>query len=138
VTVIDNKELARDIFVRLGRSDIPGAVALLSNDVTWSLPGKTDQHPAAGNYSKKEITDLFERMISRTTDGLDFTFKSILAEDDTVALQMESRGELTNGRVYNNEYALLLRFADGKVVQVREYNDTLHSYAVWYQRDGRR
>ena len=54
-----------------------------------------------------------------------------VAEDDTVAIEAVSHGELHNGRTYTNEYHAVMRFKDGKIHEVREYGDTLHVFHVW-------
>src|SRR5262245_54483148 len=54
-----------------------------------------------------------------------------IVEGDAVAAEVESHGELEDGRVYSNHYHVLVRLADGKIREVREYNDTQHAYVVW-------
>ena len=51
-----------------------------------------------------------------------------------VALEVESRGELTNGRIYDQRYHFLIELRDGKICAVREYLDTQHAHSVWFQR----
>jgi ketosteroid isomerase-like protein len=131
VTTQQNKEIARDFFTRFSAGDISGAVDLMSGDATWWIAGKRDSMPAAGMHTKEEITRLFLRMTRRLKNGLNMTVKSVVAEGDTVALEVESLGELDNGRSYNNEYHTLMRLEDGKIFEVREYNDTQHAYEVW-------
>lgn len=131
MTTQQNKEIARDFFARFSGGDISGAVDLMSGDATWWIAGKRDSMPAAGVYTKEQITRLFRRMADRLENGLTMTVKGAIAEGDTVALEVESWGELDNGRSYNNEYHTLMRLADGKIVEVREYSDTQHAYDVW-------
>ncbi len=50
-----------------------------------------------------------------------------------MAVGVESWGELGNGRVYNNEYHFLMTIRDGKIREVREYLDTQHVFATWFQ-----
>jgi ketosteroid isomerase-like protein len=57
--------------------------------------------------------------------------KNAFAEGDPVALEVESQGELTNGRAYHNEYHALMRVLRDQIREVREYNDTQHADAVW-------
>jgi ketosteroid isomerase-like protein len=57
-----------------------------------------------------------------------------VAEGDRVAVEAESYGELRNGRVYAQEYHVLMTIRDGKIAAVREYMDTAHVMAVWYTR----
>jgi uncharacterized protein len=44
---------------------------------------------------------------------------------------LESYGELSSGRVYNNEYHMLLTIRGEKISAVREYHDTQHKVATW-------
>jgi ketosteroid isomerase-like protein len=133
VSTQDNKQTAAEFFVRFSAGDIPGAVGLLSADATWWLAGKPELFPLAGLHTKEEIARLFTRMISRLKAGLSMTVKNAIAEGDLVALEVESHGELSNGRVYHNEYHTLMRVRGGKICEVREYNDTLHSHKVWVE-----
>jgi len=72
-------------------------------------------------------------MASQLKDGLKMTVKGLIAEGDKVAVEVESYGELQNGRVYNNEYHFSITIRDGKISEVREYLDTQHVFATWFQ-----
>ena len=72
-------------------------------------------------------------MAGQLKNGLKLTVKSSIAEGDKVALEVESYGELQNGRIYNQEYHLLITIRDGKISAVREYLDTQHVFATWFQ-----
>jgi uncharacterized protein len=133
MTTQDHKQIAAEFFARFSAGDIPGAVDLLSSDATWWLAGKPELFPPAGWYTKEEIAKLFARMASRLKDGLSMTVKNAIAEGDLVALEVESHGELTNGRVYRNEYHTLMRVAGSEIREVREYSDTQHAHAVWLE-----
>jgi ketosteroid isomerase-like protein len=130
-----NKKVAIDLFARFTASDIDGVLATLTDDATWLIPGKPDASPAAGLYTKDTISGLFHTMLKRLKTGLKMTVKSAIAEGDKVALEIESLGELTNGRVYNQHYHFLIEFRGGKIFAVREYLDTQHAHAVWFKRD---
>jgi ketosteroid isomerase-like protein len=128
-----NKALASELFARFSANDIPGALDALSDDVTWWIAGKPESLPAAGPHDKEYMARLFRRMFGQLKDGLKMTVKSLIAEGDRVAVEVESWGELQNGRVYNNEYHLLLTIRDGKIREVKEYLDTQHVFATWFQ-----
>jgi ketosteroid isomerase-like protein len=131
VTIDDNRATAHAFFARYNDGDIAGAVDLLHEDVTWWVAGHRDEFPFAGLYTKDQIARLFGRMNARLTDGLRMQVHHSIAEDDRVAVEVSSRGTLHNGRVYTNQYHTLLRFRDGRIHEVREYNDTRHAYEVW-------
>jgi ketosteroid isomerase-like protein len=128
-----NKQLAAEFFARLTANDPTGALALVADDATWWIPGKPGALPAAGVHTKQGITRIIQTMVEQLKGGLRMTVKSAIAEGDRVALEVESYGELRNGRVYNQEYHVLMTIRDGKIDAVREYLDTQHAFAVWFQ-----
>ena len=126
-----NRTTARQFFDLFSASDIDGALALMTEDATWRIPGKKDLSPAAGLYPKEKIGRLFHRMLGGLTTGLRMTVTSSLAEGDRVALEVTSSGDLKNGRRYRQEYHFLMEFKDGRISAVREYLDTQHAHDVW-------
>ena len=52
-----------------------------------------------------------------------FTVHSMIAEGDTVAVELESEGT-SGGRPYANRYHNLLTIRDGRVAYLKEYFDT--------------
>jgi ketosteroid isomerase-like protein len=133
MNIQDNKTIVSEFFSRFTTSDIPGALAMMSDDATWWIAGKPGSNPVVGSLPKKRIERLFHHMLSQLKNGLRMTIKGMIAEGDSVAVEVESYGELTNGRVYNQEYHMLVVVRDGKVSAVREYLDTQHVLAVWFQ-----
>jgi ketosteroid isomerase-like protein len=126
-----NKAVAREFFDCFTASDIEGALRTMTDDATWWIPGKKDRSPTAGLYSKEKIGRLFHRMVGALEQGLQMTVKSCIAEGNFVALEVESRGDLKNGRLYRQEYHMLMEFRGGRIAVVREYLDTQHAYDVW-------
>ena len=50
-----------------------------------------------------------------------------------MAIEAESHGRLVDGRPYENQYHFLLRFdADNKVVEFKEYLDTLYLFETLF------
>ena len=131
MTVADNKAIAHQFFACFTANDIDGALATMTGNATWWIPGKKDRSPSAGLYSKEKIGRLFHRMSAALKDGLNMKVKSSIGEGNFVALEVESSGDLTNGRLYRQEYHMLMEFQDGKISAVREYLDTQHAYDVW-------
>ena len=131
MTPEQNKALAQEFFARFSASDLDGALATLTDDATWLIPGKRDRMPTAGLYTKERIARLFHAMLKQLKGGLRMTVLSALAEGDRVALEVESSGDLENGRLYRQQYHFLLQFRDGRICAVREYLDTQHAHDVW-------
>ena len=46
------------------------------------------------------------------------------AEGDIVIAQTAGTAETVDGKPYNNSYCQVMRIADGKIVEVKEYMDT--------------
>ena len=129
-----NKQAAAEFFGKFARSDVAGALDMLADDLTWWIAGKPGVTPTSGVNDKKKMARMFQYMLGELKDGLRMTVKSAIAEGDKVALEIVGRGELKNGRVYENEYHILMTFRDGKIAAVREYLDTQHVHATWFQR----
>lgn len=128
-----HKQIAQSFFDRFNANDIPGILATLSDDATYWIAGRREILPSAGCNSKERFSRILHAMAERLTDGLRMNVKSMIAEGDRVAIEAESHGTLRNGRVYNNQYHILMRIADGKIVEAHEYFDTQHALATWYQ-----
>lgn len=128
-----NKQLAAEFFGRFSAGDLPGVMASFTDDATWWIPGKREQMPSAGLYEKARIGRLFQAMADAMNGPLQMTVRSAIAEGDEVAVEVESRGELRNGRVYEQQYHFRMKFRDGKVCAVREYLDTQHVHDVWFR-----
>jgi ketosteroid isomerase-like protein len=130
-----NRQIVHDLFARFTASDIDGVMDLLAADATWRVPGKPELNRAAGDYDKDRLRKLFERMLSQLVSGLKMTVLGTVAEGDRVAAEVESSGDLRNGRQYRQQYHFLIEFRDGKIANVREYLDTQHAWDVWLRAD---
>jgi uncharacterized protein len=131
MSIESNKARAYEFFERFSASDMAGALATMTDDATWWIPGKKERSPAAGLYPKEKIGRLFARMVGALKHGLDMKVVSCIAEGDYVAPEVVSSGDLKNGREYRQEYHMLMKFRDGKIQSVREYLDTQHANDVW-------
>lgn len=134
MSIEQNKKLASHFFDRFSAGDIAGALDIMTDDATWWIAGKPEQLPAAGVHSKEQIARVFYNMAGQLRDGLKMTVKGLIAEGDKVAVEVESYGELRNGRIYNQEYHILVTVLDGKISAVREYLDTQHVFATWFEK----
>ncbi|HEY0822068.1 MAG TPA: nuclear transport factor 2 family protein [Rhizobacter sp.] len=134
-TLRTNTLAARRFIECFNDNDIAGALDTMADDVRYWLAGKPDRLPSAGDHDKAQIAAVFEQMTSRLNGGLRMWVKNTIAERDQVAMEVESRGELKNGRLYNNEYHMLITLREGKIVDLKEYYDSFHVWDTWYRRD---
>jgi len=129
-----NRQIAIDFYRRYDANDVAGALDLMADDLSFWIAGKPGSNATAGLHDKEGMAAIFRRMGRQFKDGrLRMTVKATTAEGERVALEVESYGELANGRVYNQEYHALMTIRGGKIATVREYMDTAHVDAVWYQ-----
>ncbi|HEX9298489.1 MAG TPA: nuclear transport factor 2 family protein [Polyangiaceae bacterium] len=128
-----HKQVASEFFARVTANDVSGAVGLLTDDVSWWLAGKPALLPVAGAHNKERIARILGNMVAPLKNGLTLTVKSAIAEGDKVALEVVSHGELANGRTYDNEHCIVMTIRGGKIAVVREYYDTQHTFATWFQ-----
>ena len=122
-----NKQIVREFFERFSAGDVPGALGLLDDAVIWRAMGREGGLPMSGEMNKDGIGNLIG--VVRDTfppEGMKLTPTGWTAEGDRVALEMESYGEMTNGKVYNNHYHFSIVVSDGKIASLREYMDTYH------------
>jgi ketosteroid isomerase-like protein len=134
MSVEQNKRLVQEFFDRFSANDIAGALDMMASDVNWWIAGRKDSLPAAGDHNKDQIARVFQNMAGELSNCLKMTVISMIAEGDRVSAEVESSGELRNGRVYNQQYHILMTVRDGKICSVREYLDTQHVFSIWFQR----
>lgn len=133
MSIEENKHLVHQFVDRFTDNDIAGALDLMTDDATWWNAGKPDLLPTAGTYNKEQIAQLIYNMVGQLPNGMKMVVKNLIAEGDKVALEAESWIELPNGRVYNQQYHVLLTIREGRISAVKEYLDTQHVYATWFQ-----
>jgi ketosteroid isomerase-like protein len=132
ISIEQNKKIAAEFAARFSANEMAGALEMISDDATWWVAGKPGHVPGAGQFTKDQVAGLFRRMAEQFPKGLQMTIKSMISEGEKVAVELEGYGELLNGRVYNNEYHMLLTIRDGKICGMREYHDTQHKVAIFF------
>jgi ketosteroid isomerase-like protein len=134
MSIDDNRRVATEFFRRHDAGDPQGALALLAEDCTYWLAGKPGSNASAGLRTKAEMGEIFRRMAGRMEGPLHMSVEGTVAEGNKVAVEARSRGQLRNGRVYEQQYHVLMTIRDGKIVAAREYMDTQHVQDIWYTR----
>jgi hypothetical protein len=116
---VDNKKLMQEIFAARG-----AYVDRLADDVIMTVTG---QYSWSRTFRGKEsvMRDLYGYVASRVNEGRRTIPIRVLADEDWVVV--EAVGEMTTreGVRYDNQYCLLYRLRDGKIVEIREYNDSI-------------
>jgi ketosteroid isomerase-like protein len=97
----------------------------MSDGATWWIIGKPHLFPGAGTKSRADMERIWGNLFRQMQNGLEMTVIGMVAEGDKVAVEVRSHADLIDGRVYENQYHMLFTLRQGKIVEVREYADTL-------------
>ncbi|MFP5433593.1 MAG: nuclear transport factor 2 family protein [Alphaproteobacteria bacterium] len=131
MSIEQNKDIVRQFLAKFGTGDADGLIDSLTDDATWWIGGKPDDLPQAGPKTKDGISAVLRGIGAKIPGGIDMRIHGMIGEGDKVAAEVEARGEITNGRIYNNEYHFLFTIRDGRIAAVKEYHDTLHLKSVF-------
>ena len=123
MSAADNKALIREIFEGVAEGDGARFVAALADDVTMTVTG---QYSWSQTFSGKAtvLRDLYGYVGSLMAAPGKTVPTRILADEDWVIV--EAQGDMTTktGQRYDNHYCLMYRLADGKIAEIREYQDS--------------
>lgn len=105
-------QLIRDFFTVIPTGELPDT--LTTEDMTAWTTLQGDMDKTAYLQCIKALDVLFSPPIR-------FTIKSLTAEEDRVAAEVESQARLVNGEDYNNTYVFVFRIKDEKIAAVAEH-----------------
>jgi ketosteroid isomerase-like protein len=125
---VENKAVIAAFYSLMNERRFDEMWSLFDPDATWSGGAYRPKVSAGIDRMKTVIVDPIPIFV---TGGIRFTVHSMIAEDDRVAAEVESYAELVNGGVYNNNYHMLFRLRGSRIVEVKEYGDTLHAKEVF-------
>jgi ketosteroid isomerase-like protein len=118
-----NKEVMREAFAELAKGNGRPFVDLMADDFCWTVPGTTKW---SKTYHGKQavLADLMQPLFAQFADRYTNTAQRILAEGDYVVVECHGNVTTKTGKPYANEYCYVIRMADGKMRELREYLDT--------------
>jgi ketosteroid isomerase-like protein len=123
VSAAENRKLMQDIFAAVAAGDRAMFVDSLADDVTMRVTGKNSwSRTFQGKASL--LRDLYGYLNTLLAEGRRTVAHRFIADGDHVVV--EARGDMMTkaGVRYDNEYCLVYRLADGKIVEIREYLDS--------------
>ena len=124
---MDNKDIVTGFFQQVTNSNMQKAFELLDDNVIWWIPGSL---PFSGSKTKEQYFQVVSAIQKGFPTGFSIVVTSLIAEGNKVAAEAESSGRHVNGKDYNNKYHFLFEIANGKIISVKEYMDTLHLYQL--------
>jgi uncharacterized protein len=125
----ESKRLMQEIFADLAVADSKRFVDALADEVVMRVTG---QYSWSRTFKGKAslMKDLYGYLRTVTVDAGKTVALRFIADDDHVAV--EARGDMRSkaGVKYDNEYCLIFRLRDGKIVEMREYCDSVLTESV--------
>lgn len=125
----ENLKLMQDLFARIAAGDRTTFSDCLADDFTMRVTG---QYSWSQTFRSKQayLRDLHGYLATLLAEGRRTIPLKFFADGDHVVV--EARGEMQTraGVPYNNEYCLIYRWKDGKIVEMREYCDSALTEAV--------
>jgi uncharacterized protein len=122
------KDIVLDAWKTFGTRDPERIAAVLTEDAEWTAPASNAAARILGYHHLvgRDLILLFLTKQLEETFGTDMTREvtRVVAEGDTVVLQMSLRSTLPSGRPYDNEYCFLVTVRDGRIHRIHEHLDT--------------
>lgn len=124
MTAEANKRLMQAIFAELETGKGALFVATLADDVVMRVTG---QYSWSRTFTGKEavMRDLYGYVRSLVKQGSRTVPLNIFADGDHVIVEAHGAMTITSGETYDNEYCLIYRFSGGRIVEMREYCDSV-------------
>jgi ketosteroid isomerase-like protein len=121
----DNERTVRELYADYKRGDIGALLERLAEDVVWDMPAPPFV-PGAGRHFGRDAVAEYFRVIDEAAETRTFEPRHFLAEGDRVAaVGSRSARVKETGREYATDFVMVFKIRGGKVVQFREYMDTL-------------
>jgi ketosteroid isomerase-like protein len=122
MSAADNKKLMETIFAAVADGDRTAYVDALADDVTMTVTG---QYSWSQTFHGKEavLRDLYGYVASLLKYRRTVPFR-LIADDEWVAVEARGDMETHTGERYDNHYCLIYRIENGKIREIREYNDS--------------
>jgi ketosteroid isomerase-like protein len=118
-----HKKTIRRIYAALSKGDSSVFSASVHPDYIWRLAGH-------GSWSKRfegqsaVREQLLRPLYAQFSTTYTASAINLIADGDYVVAEVRGDVQTKRGERYNNEYCIVFRFADEKIVEVIEYCDT--------------
>jgi uncharacterized protein len=112
-----NLEVVRGAYEAFSRGDVPAVLAILADDIAWTVPPPLPQ--ALEAHGRDEVGAFFERL-GGIWEGLDLELTDFVASGDRVCVIGRGSGKV-GGQEAGYGFVHAWTLADGKAVRFDEY-----------------
>jgi hypothetical protein len=121
MSAADNKSLMQAIFARIAEGDRSLLEQHLADDFRIVVMGRSSW---SQTFAGKALQEYRAYLRSRFSAPGRSVAERFIADGDVVAVETLGNNYSASGERYDNQYCLIFRFDDGKIVEMREYMDT--------------
>ena len=123
MSIEENVQVVKDFFAALGSRDKQRLLALVADDIEWTIPG--EDWPLAGTHcGHAGLADLFQK----ASEIVETSFPEppeFVAQGDRVLVLGVSRGRVkATNKTFEDHFVFAITVRDGKLTNIREYIDT--------------
>ncbi|BFM15398.1 hypothetical protein R50073_15810 [Maricurvus nonylphenolicus] len=118
------KEIVQSFYHEFEAGNIEASLALLAENVEWVNP-LPEEIPFSGSYKGVAGVVAYLQLLADTLDMGPMKLHRVVAEDDVVMVTgHESSKVKASGLSYSMDWVHEFTVENGKIIAVREYNDT--------------
>lgn len=114
--------------------DLVGAEQWLTNDALWVFQPSMPYFAEGGavRSAREAMQRITADLFGAFYPAADFqvTVTNMIGDGASAVLEYHAKGRLMGGEPYANRYAACFAIRDGKVAEVRPYNDPKHMLAL--------
>jgi ketosteroid isomerase-like protein len=120
----DNVQVVQQGYAAFGQGDIPGVLALCTDDIEWVQEGPAEL-PWSGTFHGQEEVGGFFRTLGENVTFTQFEPYEFIAQGDRVVGLVHTAGTVTpSGGQFTTEDAHLFTIRGGKLARFQLYTDT--------------
>lgn len=123
MTIEDNIQVVKNAYAAFGRGDVPGLLAMLTEDVQWEAPG--EGLLLSGIYRGRDGVAQFFQKLSQSAEIIAFEPREFVAQGDLVIALGSEEGKIkSTNRTFAVDWVMVFSIRGGKIATFREYTDT--------------
>lgn len=123
MSIEENKKNAIEMLENMSNLRMDAVVDALADDGRWWVLGGTYFGQVV---NKEQFRKTLRSLGIGMPNGLNLKISRVIAEGECVVVEAEGKALSRANKTYNNHYVWILTFRGGKVVEGKEYMDTLH------------
>ena len=120
------EQVAREFYRRIELDDVAGVIELLSDDITWTIPGPPVIPYAGTFYGKAGVIEFF-RILEAHEDLRSFVPEEFIVDEKrrvVCVIGSETGASLATRRSFQARWAEVFSMRDGLIVAFEEHIDT--------------